>query len=462
MAATLGSILPSLGFLDAIVQDNTLAREYHDALFPELLFRADAVPERWEANLGERQIYTRSSLLAVDPTPLTPGADPLPEQVSYEQWEVNAAQYSKTLDTSMPASRTALASLFLRNAKTLGLNAGQTLNRLARNKLYCSYLGGDTVTTALGAATTTVSVASINGFTTVVVNGQAVPVSPTNPKIATISGVAGTVNVVGAAAADPLVPFGPGTLTLSVAQTFAANARVLAADAPTIVRAGGAATVDGLTSLSTLTLRDVRNAVALMQRNRVPTHEDGYYHVHLDPLAVSQLFSDNEFQRLNQSLPDGIRYERFAVGMMLGCIFFTNSESPSFENTGTQITTRGAARLGREIYAETRNLSGVPVLRTIVTGGGSMMEKWIDENAEYMSEAGATGRIGAFRVVNNGIEVPIERTRYIIRSPLDRLQQVVSQSWSASLDFGIPTDLLSGLTGARFKRAVVIESGANF
>ena len=33
----LGSLLPALGFLDAIVQDNTLAREFYDALYPELV-----------------------------------------------------------------------------------------------------------------------------------------------------------------------------------------------------------------------------------------------------------------------------------------------------------------------------------------------------------------------------------------------------------------------------------------
>ena len=50
----LGTLLPALGFLDGIVQDNTLAREFYDALYPELLFRADAIPEKWEANLGDR------------------------------------------------------------------------------------------------------------------------------------------------------------------------------------------------------------------------------------------------------------------------------------------------------------------------------------------------------------------------------------------------------------------------
>jgi hypothetical protein len=235
----------------------------------------------------------------------------------------------------------------------------------------------------------------------------------------------------------------------------------LAYDAPTIIRAGSASTVDGLTSASIISLKEIREAVATMQRNRVPKHDDGYYHVHLDPLAVSHIFGDNEFQRLNQSMPDGSRYAQFAIGTLLGCIFYTNSESPSVGNTGTQTGTRGSATAGSEIYAETRNLAGVPILRTIITGGGTIMEKWIDETTEYVSDAGLNGKVGSFRVVNNAVEVMIERTRYILRAPQDRLQQVVSQSWSASLDFGVPTDLLTGMSNGRFKRAVVIESGSS-
>jgi hypothetical protein len=48
----------------------------------------------------------------------------------------------------------------------------------------------------------------------------------------------------------------------------------------------------------------------------------------------------------------------------------------------------------------------------------------------------------------------------IIRAPLDRRQEMVSLAWTFSGDWGIPTDLLGGMTGARYKRAMVIESGS--
>ncbi len=466
-STTLGSILPSLGFLDAIVQDNTLVREFRDALFPQLLFRDEAYPERWEVNIGDVQVFTRASLLTPTVTPLVAGTDPVPVVPSFEQWRVQAAQYGSSIDTLMPASRTALAPLFARNAKTLGLQAGQSLNLLCRDKLFAAYTGGDTLTGNAGAPLATLEVAAINGFVSVIINGQVTQVSPTTPKPVFISGVAGEQLVIGATPNDPNDPFGPGVLTLAAPVTFAAGARVVAKDAPRIIRVGGAPSVDQLTPTSSLSLKEIRQAVATLQRNRVPTHEDGYYHVHLDPIAQSQIFGDNEFQRLNQGVPDGLRYAEFAIGRMLGCIFFSNNESPNVFNSAPNgpaglIPTRpGTDSLASPSYfAEVVNASGVGVIRTIITGGGSIMEKYIDENQDYLTEAGYTGKVGRFDIVNNGIQINCERIRYIIRSPLDRLQQQVSQSWSWSGDWGIPTDLLGGQTGGRFKRAIVIESGS--
>lgn len=456
----LGTIIPALGFLDTIIQDNTLVREYQDALFPSLLYRGDVSAERWEANVGDRQIFTRSSLLSVAPTPLNPGVDPTPENLQFEQWEVLAQQYGNTIDTHLPSSFVALANLFTRTAKQLGLNAGQSLNRLARNKLFASYLGGDTMTTAAAGPTTSLPVASINGFTHTIVNGQLVAVSVATPLSITITGV-GTFSVTAAAPASASFPYGPGTLTLSAAATYGANVHVVSSLAPTILRAGGAADIDGIGASDVLNLALIRRGIAELERNRVPPHPDGYYHIHIDPLGVSDVFADNEFQRLNQGVPDNTRYAQMIVGLLLRSLWYSNNESPTDVNTGTQISTRGSATHGDEILAETRNLTGIRILRTIITGGGSIMEKYIDEQAAYISEAGVQGKVGAFSVVNNGLVVPIERTRYIIRAPQDRLQQIVSQSWSATLDFAIPTDLFGGQTGARFKRAVVIEHGTS-
>lgn len=457
----MSTIPAGLAALQTIVQDNTLVREFHDALFPELLYRSEADPEKWEANLGETRIMTRSSLLAPVTEPLTPGADPVPVASSYEQWTVTADQYSSTRDTFMPANFMALAPTFLRDAKTLGLQAGQTLNRKVRDALFGAYAGGHTHATAAGVAVTALPVDSIAGFTQVLVDGTVTSISPSHPKAATLSGV-GAISITAATPSDPLVPLGPGTLTLSAAASWAANALVTAVDASTVIRADGASDSDLLTPVSGLRLKQIRDAIAILRRNRVPKHPDGYYHVHLDPVAESQIFEDNEFQRILQGVPTNSPYARFAVGQLLGCLFISNNESPNANTAGTLVATdRGSASTAAATGALTRNRSGVGLIRTIITGGGSIYERWIDESAAYMSEAGYTGKVGSFSVVNNGLVVPVERVRYILRSPQDRLQQIVSQTWSFSGGWAIPSDALVGQTASRFKRAVVIESGSS-
>lgn len=468
MPAQSSLLPPGLGFLGPIVQDNTLAREFRDALYPQILYRSDATPEKWEINVGDVQVFTRASLLAPVTRPLTPGEDPGPKQPSFEQWEVKAAQYGDAIDTHMPSSRTAASSLFMRNAKTLGLQAGQSINRVCRNKLFFAYLGGDTVAADAGAATADLPVAAISGFTHVTVNGQRIPVSAQHPKAIRIGGVAGTVNVVSAAPIDAANPFGPGILTLEAPATWAADARVVATDAPEVMRAGGATTVDDLTATThPIRLQEIRMALAKMARNRVPKHPDGFYHCHLDPMAAAQLLADNEMQRLwqSQGIPQDSPYSEFVIGAALGCLFISNNESPNAYTSGDLLQSRafagGAAQAlySPEYYAEVRNANGVAVVRTIITGGGSIMEKYIDE-AEYSSDAGYTGKVGAFNIANNGMQVPVDRVRYILRSPLDRLQQMVSQAWSFSGDWGVPSDQLGGQTAARFKRSIVIESGS--
>lgn len=465
---SIGSFIPALAFLDPLLQDNTLMRVFQDALFPKLIYRMEAWPEKWDAGQGERKIFTRSSLLSATPDALDPDTDPVPVNEEYEQWEVLCNQYSKTTDVNTAVSRTTLANLFLRKGKTLGLNAGQTINRLARNKLFCAYTGGHTVTDNAGAPSTSVTVASLNGFTQVVVDGQLVGVSTANPLAITIGGTAASVT--GATPTDSAQPLGPGTLTLAAGITFAAGDAVVASNAATIIRSGGGTSVDALSATDRLTLADIRRAIAILRANSVPPHDDGKYHVHLDPIAEDQLFSDPEVQNLNEGRFDGAMYQDFVVGHLVRAYFYGNEESPgaingaNSSNVGTLIQSRPAnaasAMLGPEIWAEVMNSAGVPVVRTIVTGGGALYENYVDES-EFLTEAGVQGKIGEFSIINNGVQVSTDRIRYIIRAPQDRLQQQVAQTWSWMGDFGVPSDQLGGRTSSRFKRAVVIESGVS-
>lgn len=434
-----------------LIQDRTLERMFHDALFPRLLYRSEAMPEMWQVNLGERMVFTRAGLIPVSTTPLVPGADPSPNTFAYEQWEAEANQFGDTIDTHMPTSYVALAPLFLRNTQQLGLNAGQTLNTLVRNRLYRAYLSGNTVTTN-AATSTTVPVASLNGFTDTLVDGRPTAVSGANPLPATIGTTA--VSVVNATPSSASDPFGPGSLTLAASATWVARDAVIADQAASIVRAGGGNTTDIPGGSGDLTLGLIRSAVARLRSNNVPTCSDGYYHVHLTPEGESQIFSDNEFQRLYQSLPESAAYRDQSIGQLLNCRFYRNTENPNRFNSGALVST-GTAETSGTVGGEIINGNGDEVRRAIVLGGGAIYEKYLDES-RYMTEAGATGKIGQFTVTNNGVMVMTNRIRYILRSPLDRLQQVVSQSWSWSGDFPVPSDSLEG-DSARFKRAIAIE-----
>lgn len=467
----LTSILPELAFLDPIVQDNTLAKEFLEALYPQILFRSEAPRERWEARLGETRIFTRDGLLPPVVTPIAAGTDPTPKDPSFEQWSVLAAQYTDTMDAHMPSSmmvRDRMGTV-LRNASILGAQAGQSINRLCRNKLYAKYCGGHTVATALGSGTTSLPVASLNGFTHVIQNGAEVAVSASATKAIRIGGASATINA--ATPDDSSQPLGPGVLTLTSSASWAEGVSVLADDRPYIVRSGGGTSVDAIASTDVLTAADIRHAVAVMRRDSIPTHPDGYYHLHVDPKGVHQVFADNEFQRLNESELDGLPYREFVLGKILGCLVIDNNQVPNVYTSDPQkgsglLTSNRAgsssdARLSPEFWAEIRNRNGVGLLRSIITGGESLKEMYIDELSEYMTEAGVVGKAGRFAVTRNGMQIPLDGIRFMMRAPLDRLMQTVSLTWSWSGDWGVPADLLGGVSQGRYKRAICIEHGSD-
>lgn len=455
---SIAGIHPQIG---ALIQQGALERVFGDALFPSLLFRQEAQPEKWAANLGETMTFTRTGLMPVDERPLNPGSDPIPTSYPTEQYTAVASQYGNSIDTHMPTSYVSIQSKFLRDTHALGLNAGETLNRIIRNRLYRAYLGGNTaVILAAAAGVTQIRVASINGFTEGLAGGLLQGVGAGNPMPVTFSGGEPANTVVGAVPLVATDPYGPGVLTLGAPLTtgLALRAAVLSASRARIIRVGGGDSVDAIGPTDTLTMADLIAAVTRMRAAKIPPKGDGYYHVHLTPEGEAQLFADPVFQRLNAGLPDGAPYRDFAVGQLLGCRIYRNTETPNTQNVGVLRDTSGGAGSAAAsplIGAEVMNQTGVQVGRAIVVGGAAIYEKFIDES-EFVTDAGVSGKIGNFTMVNGGVAVNTERIRYILRAPQDRLQQVVSQSWSWSGDFPIPSDGLSG-DGARFKRAVVIE-----
>jgi len=453
-------------------QRGLISREFYDGLYPNLAFRAEAIAEEWPANTGNDITMTRAGLLPPVVRPQAPGTDPLPQAIPFEQWSAELFQFSGSIDVDMPTSVTANASLFLRDIKQLGLQAGQSINRIARNALFKAYLSGQTVANAaIAAADTTVRVTALNGFRDVVnpgVNVKPLPVSPSSPLTIRIGTGAATVtaSVVGTIPDDPADPDGPGVLTLSAAvgAIFAVRAAVRSIFAPRVVRAAGGDSIDAVGAGDTFVLQQAINACAFLRRASVQPHEDGFYHAHISPLSNAQVFADPVFQRLNQSLPEHVIYKAGFIGTLSGVMFFMNNESPELVNVGSLVTTAaavgapaGATGLyATELGAEVQNGNGIQIGRVIITGKGALYERYLDEK-QYVTEAGTTGKIGEFTIVNNGISILTERIRMILRAPLDRLQQKIACTWSSSTSFPVPSDVTAPSGIERFKRAIVLE-----
>ena len=446
-----------------LVQQGLIEREFHDGLFPNLAYRAEFDAEEWEGQTGTEVFMTRPGLLAPKTTPLVPGTEPTPQNVPYEQWVIRLDQYADTIDTDMPTSAVAASNLFLRNVHQLGLQAGQSINRIARNAMFKAYLSGQSTMLASAlAGATQIRVASLNGFTDVVTTStvRPMPVSPATPLPVTIGAGASmeVKNVIGYVADDASDPYGPGTLTLSVGLTNAqaSRASVVSAYAPRIVRAAGGSSIDAIGGGDTLSIQQIVNAAALLRQALVQPHDDGTYHAHISPLSQAQFYADPVFQRLNQSLPEGMAYKEGFVGQLLGVSFFMNTESPGLLNSGTLVSTASSGVYGKELGAEVSNGAGIQIGRVLITGKGAGYERYLDE-AQYKTEAGTTGKIGEFSVTNNGVSVLTERIRLILRAPIDRLQQKVAASWSITTGFAIPSDITAPSGPQRFKRAIVLE-----
>jgi len=454
----------------AIVQENMLERTFHDALYPNLMFRAEAMEEEWPANVGDTMVFTGVGLMKKRMRPLLPGTDPTPSQYPKEQWTAQLQQYADSIDTPMPSSIAAIASIFLRDAHQIGLGGGQTLNALNRNAMYNAAISGNTNAIGAQIGTTSLHVYRMNGFTKARSAAGSVvkydTVSGSNPLAILVTAALTPVNVIGFTPDNPGDALGPGVLTLDAAVTVADRDPILAVDRSRVTRVGGGLHVDSIGSNNRLTLADIRSALTQMQNNNVMPQPDGRFHCHLDAVSIGQVFSDPEFNRLLTSLPDFFMYREFALGELLGCVFLRNIEAPrSTTVDGASTATTSAPfgfslddPFGGEIWSNGNNATGVEIHRPLFVGEGGLREYWQNLD-QLITEAGVTGKAGEPKVTNNGIEVMTERVRLIIRAPLDRLQQSVSISYSFIGDFPVRTD---GTTGdaQRYKRVSVIEHGA--
>lgn len=400
----------------AMIQNGILDRTFQEALLPNFLYRNLATPRPFAGNVGETTIFTRTGLLLPVDTPLTPGSDPEPQQYSIEQYAMTLSQYGNAVDTNMLTSAIALSSKFLEDNQKLGINAGQSINRICRNKLYSAYLSGNTVAVEAGADVTALVVDNVNGFTTQLVNGVQTAVGAANPLPISVAGEARNVVAVNTATK---------TLTLDTAATWADGDPVVAVNAPKIFRPGAKESYKALVSTDTATLALFLDAVAYLRQNNVPTF-GGYYAAHIDAVTERELFADTDFKQALQGRVDSPIWGSLSIGRFAGIDWVRNTEAPTAAN------------------------GSLTIRRPIVAGADGLIEGPLQGFGDLLGEANFQ------EAHDRGIVSMVNGIAFIHRPPIDRLQQVISSAWSWVGDYAVPTDATTG-SAAQYKRAAVIE-----
>ena len=428
--------------LQPIIQQGFLEREFQAALHSRLGYRAVADREEFAVGIGETLTKTRAGLKPSITTPLAPATNTnldnglVPASFGVEQYTLTLNFYAATADLNIVTSRVGIASQFLLNAAINGEQAARSLDELARNALFGAYFGGNTrVRVPLAVAAAAVDVDDIRGFAAAFVNGVATPVSAGNPLTVTVGSDAYTLV---AAAADPVnastAPNGvSGTLTFSGDVTTAdaaAGATVQAATASAILRPNGGSNTSQVTAADELDMTTLLSAVATLRQNAVP-EIDGAYNCYLDPQSARQLFNDQAFQRLfTGATSANAVYRRGMVNDFLGLRFVPTTEA---------------------FVQAHPSIPGALIRRPIICGKGALIEG----DFAGMDQADMAPKDAIVSIVDN--------VAMVTREPIDRLQQIIAQSWYWIGGFVAPSDTTTTPTtvptanNAAFKRAVMIE-----
>lgn len=435
--------------LQPIIQEGMLARQFQDSLESRLGFRAIADRVSFPARIGQTITDTRRGLLAPTTTPLNPDSNTnfdngmSPEEWSVEQYTLTISQYGKTMDLNQVTEGVGIANQFLENAQVLGINARQSLDRIARNALFGGaqtgvggYLGGNTrVTTTLGAAGTSVKVDDVTGFENVLNSmGQAVSVSASNGMTVTVGGDVYTLVAATRDATNTSTsPTGAsGTLTFSTNVTVADGTLgqpVVASIAPLVLRPNAAKTTAAITDGLYLTINLILSAVAVLRDNNVPTI-DGAYHCYLDNSQCLGLFRDDDFKLLYRGQYGSDAYVSGSIFELLGVRFIPTTEAPQQASLGAGL-----------------------IHRAIVCGRGALVEGDYENMANHFAGDLDSGEIES-----------VDDVVMVTRPALDRLAQIIAQSWYWIGGFALPTDVTANTTiiptatNSYLKRAVVIES----
>ena len=428
--------------LQPIIQQGFLEREFEQALVSRLGYRACADREDIAVGIGETLTKTRAGLKPTVTAPIVAATNTnfdnglTPGNWGVEQYTITINHYAATMDLNMVTSRVGIASQFLQNAYTNGEQAARSLDELARNALYSAYFGGNTrVRVTLGSAGAAVSVDDIRGFQLVFVNGVQQAVSVSNSLTVTIG--ANIYTTIGATpdTTNVSTTWGgiSGVLTLSGSMSVSdgtAGNTVLSATASSIMRPSGRGNASQITGSDTLTMSCLLDAVARLRVNAVPEIE-GAYNCYLDPVSARQLFSDPDFKMLFQGATSVNQV--FRKGMtndFLGLRFMPTTE----------------------MFVQPHpTLPNVMIRRPIICGAGALIE------------GDFAGMAADDIAPSDSIVTMVDGVAMVTREPIDRLQQIIAQSWYWMGGFCAPSDTTTNpttvptATNGSYKRAVIVE-----
>lgn len=430
--------------LQPMIQQGYLEREFQDGIQSVLGFRDIARREAFPNKIGETITKTRPGLKAPVTTPLNPSTNTnldnglTPGTWTIEQYTLSINQYGDTIDLNTVTNKVGIVEQFLQNAKTNGVQSAQSLDRLARNSIFNAYMGGNTrVRTTLGAPGVALAVDDIRGFQFVFVNGVMIPVNGTNTLAVTVgSNVYTLVSAVADGSNVSTAPNGiSGVLTFSGNVTVA-DGTVLndvtaynlgTGVAPFILRPNGRGNTSKIVGTDLFTMGAMLDAVAYLRSNAVPTI-GGMYNLYLDPVSSRQLFADPDFKLLYQGATGAAK--EFRMGRVVELV---------------------DVRLIPTTEAFIQTLGGVKIRRAILCGGEALVEADFDGMAS--EDVGG----------NNAQIDMVDDIVHVTREPLDRLQQIIAQSWYWIGGFTAPTDqtvnatIVPTASASYYKRAVVIE-----
>lgn len=427
--------------LQPAIQEGYLEREFQDGLQSVLSFRSIADRETFANQIGETITKTRVGLKPPIETPANPATNTnldngmTPSSYALEQYTLGIDMYCDTIDLNIATSRVAIKELFLKNARNNGVQAAQTLDRLARNKLFNAYLGGNTWATregkvAEGRQAIELPVDDIRGFESVMVDGRMVSVSEQYSAVVSIGETSGTLIGVKRDEKNTSTSLGgiSGRLLIeSLSNKVPVKSPVIHLNAPSLVRANNRNTTAELKANDKLTLDAILDAQATLRNNTAMVNQT--FKLFLDNQSMRQLFADPQFQMMYQGQYRSDAIQSGRIVHLAGIDFVPTTE----------------------VWVQ--EVGGYAIRRPILVAPGALIEGEFSGMQAVMSQD--YGDAGEVHFVNGVAQVT--------RGSIDRLQQIIAQSWFWIGGFAVPSDatadkrIIPTANDAWYKRAVVIE-----